>query len=103
MIVWRGGDGQTEPVAVECEKPGYPNRDVHGDVMYDNTHFLTREQAWDSVRRNVEAWVSIAAGNLTQAQEALRIAEQRAAEAAQKMAAYLKARRAENKESNSGN
>jgi hypothetical protein len=103
MIVWKGGDNQTEPVAVACEKPGYPNRDVHGDVMYENTHFSTREQAWDSIRRSAEAQVTLGADRLTDAQQALRIAEQRAAEAAQKMAAYIKARRAENKESNGGN
>lgn len=44
--VWTFEDDKPEPIKTQCEVPGYPNRDVDGRTMYENTHYPTEEQAW---------------------------------------------------------
>jgi len=60
MKIFRGTDGDTAPASCECEKFGYPNKTTIGDVMYENTHFLTEEEAWRSIAKSVQASVLMA-------------------------------------------
>ena len=64
IICWRGTDGDTYPVKCICDdKFGYPNycTDENGkeEKMYENTHFLKKEDAWAKIVRNVKAGVSL--------------------------------------------
>jgi len=65
IICWRGTDGDTEPIECICESEfGYPNycTPKNGDreeKMYENTHFLKKEEAWLSIVRSVKAAVSL--------------------------------------------
>lgn len=72
-VVYRGTDGDLEPVKKECEVFGYPNRTTDGEQMYENTHFLTEEAAWRSILRSWAAGVSLA----SRALEDARAEEQR--------------------------
>lgn len=64
IICWRGTDGDVQPVKCICDdKFGYPNycKDENGkeEKMYENTHFLNKEDAWKSIVRSVKAGVSL--------------------------------------------
>lgn len=59
MIVYKVGEEMVEPV--ECETPGYPNRDVNGEVMYHNTHFEIEAEAWQQTLAEAEARLVMAA------------------------------------------
>lgn len=67
LKVYRGSDGDIEPVELECEIYGYPNRTTDGEQMYDNTHFRTERAAWDSIRRSWRAGISLTASALKEA------------------------------------
>jgi hypothetical protein len=86
VTVYRIDESGAEPVAVECRTPGYPNRDVSGAVMYDNTHYRTLAEAWGAQMEDAEAQVSLAGRSVAQAREALRGAEVEAGQAAERYA-----------------
>jgi hypothetical protein len=56
-----------EPEAVECETPGYPGLDSKGRTMFVNSHFATIEKAWEWLRQDADAGVSLWARDLKQA------------------------------------
>lgn len=66
MIVYKAGEERVESVV--CETPGYPNRDVNGEVMYHNTHFEIEAEAWQQTLAEAEARLVMAARRV----EALR-------------------------------
>jgi hypothetical protein len=76
MIVYEARGNMTEPRPVECEKPGYPNVDVDGNTMYENTHFINEDDAWDQLKGEREAHVSNAAGNVEYAEMELQKAKE---------------------------
>lgn len=85
IICWRGGDGDTAPVKCICDdKFGWPNfcTDEHGnhEKMYENRHYLLKEDAWKSIIRSVKAGISLAAGSVKNAKEELAKAQERASE-----------------------
>jgi len=82
MKVYRGSDGDVEPVVMECEKFGYPNKTNTGEVMWDNTHFRTPGEAWKRILESVEAGVSLAKRSVKQAEEELDRARKEAGERA---------------------
>ncbi len=82
MRVYKGTDGMTEPVEFECEVFGYPNLDPTGCTMYENAHFLTIGEAWESIRRSVHAYVKLAGAEVQRRRNSLNQAEVDAAEAA---------------------
>lgn len=82
MKVYKGTDGMTEPLEQECETFGWPNRTTDGEPMYDNTHFATMKEAWDSIRRSVWAGVRLAGDEMLRAREILAKAERGAGRAA---------------------
>lgn len=71
MKVYRGTDGDVEPVEMECEKFGYPNKTTTGETMYDNTHFRTIESAWKSILESIAAGVSLVGGSVRNAEDEL--------------------------------
>ncbi len=82
MKVYRGSDGDLEPVVMECEKFGYPNKTNTGEVMWDNTHFRTPGEAWKSIIASVEAGVSLAGSSVELAEKELERVRKIAAERA---------------------
>ena len=64
MKVWRGTDGDNEPVEMECDVFGYPEATTSGEIMYENTHFRTKEEAWESIRASCEAGMNLIAGSI---------------------------------------
>lgn len=82
MKVFRGTDGDLEPVEMECEEFGHPRKTSTGEIMYRNTHFRTKEEAWGSIVKSVEAAVSLAGSEVLNCKQALRRAEERAGKAA---------------------
>ena len=79
---WVGTDGMDSPRAVKCAAVGYPHRDADGSVQYENTHFDTEAEAWESIRRSAAAQVELDGAGVEQARVSLREAEGRGAEAA---------------------
>lgn len=61
MTVWYASDSTEVPEPVECDVPGYPNRDKQGRVMYLNSHFATEAEAWAHLLRSGEAGQSLSA------------------------------------------
>ena len=86
--IWRGTDGDTAPVRMECDVFGWPNRTATGETMYENTYFRTEAEAWKSIIASVEAGVKLAGSRVLDLQEKLRSAQEQAGEAA---ADYVKA------------
>lgn len=44
--MWKVVYGSPAPVEVEAEVPCWPNRDEAGEQIFENTHFLSIEEAW---------------------------------------------------------
>jgi hypothetical protein len=75
------------PVPVECEVPGYPNRDADGEVMCDNSHFATLAEAWDAQLRDTDAHVMLAGQEVARLRERLSNAQADAGRAAERFVA----------------
>jgi len=86
MKIYRGNDGDTEPVEMECEEFGYPHNTTCGEEMYDNTHFKTEQEAWDSILKSVKAGVELVGRDIVLAENYLRGTEKMAAEIAKSFA-----------------
>ncbi|MDP3908873.1 MAG: hypothetical protein Q8Q14_00640 [Gemmatimonadales bacterium] len=87
--VWKLVDDM--PRAVECETPGYPNRDADGETMNSNTYFATEADAWIYAVRDAEAHVFLAARDVKNLRSALVRAEREASDAAIHIAKVLEA------------
>lgn len=74
---WYGGEPYNPPTQIECSLVGYPNTDARGRVQYENTHFDDEIEAWENVRRNVEAGVSLNRRDVEQAAAVLAKAKAR--------------------------
>jgi hypothetical protein len=64
IICWRGSDGDVQPIKCVCnDKFGYPNycKDENGkeEKMFENTHFLKKEDAWISIVESIKSCVSL--------------------------------------------
>lgn len=57
MIRYTADSDYRRPVPVECEKRGYPNKDATGETQYDNSHFDTEAECWNSIERSMVARV----------------------------------------------
>jgi len=94
IICWRGSDGDVEPVKCICnENFGYPNNctDETGkqETMYENTHFLNKEDAWNSIVKSVKAGISLSGSSVNRAIEELEKAK---AESTKSVLEYYKVR-----------
>lgn len=89
-ICYRGADVGTEPTELTYSGEfGYPNRCDNGDMMFDNTHFATKADAWKSLSLSVNAQVSIAGRRVENARQALKEAERFAGESAERFAIVM--------------
>lgn len=66
----------------EVDGEPWPGTDEEGETCYENTHFASREEAMDSLRRDVAARVSLAASRVTNAMNELAQANAEAGNAA---------------------
>lgn len=82
ITVWRGTDGDLQPVKMECEGLAYPNLTSTGEQMWSNTHFKTEAEAWNSILKSVVSGIARAAGYVKGAQSALTAAQEQAGDAA---------------------
>lgn len=73
--------GKTGTVPVECETPGWPNTDIDGNQMYDNTHFLTEAEAWKRVIADADAHVELETRHVQHLRQTLQAAEKDLVEA----------------------
>lgn len=73
--------GKTGPIPVECETPGWPNRDIDGNTMYDNTHFPTEAEAWKRVLAEADAHVEMEARHVQHLRQTLQDEEKKLVEA----------------------
>ena len=92
ITCWRADGDDYEPVACQCEVFGWPNLTVDGQIMYQNTHFLSRKEAWRKIERNIEAHGRNVADRLEEAQAELAKRREDAAEFSLRYGRYLKAR-----------
>lgn len=66
----------------EVDGEPWPGTDAEGETCYQNTHFATRDEAVDSLRREVAARVYLAASRVTNALNDLAQANAEAGHAA---------------------
>jgi hypothetical protein len=69
---------------------GMPAYTKDGNKMFSNTHFKTENEAWNSILRSVEAFISLSASSLIRARADLQKAEKYAADA---VVEYMTAKR----------
>jgi hypothetical protein len=83
--------GSPSPVEVEAEIPSYPHRDSNGDSIYENTHFLRIEDAWERHLAEHRAGLSLGASRVKYARQELSRHERELCDAALFYDAALKA------------
>lgn len=86
--------GGSVPEYRECVTFGYPHETTNGERM-NNQYFRTRDEAWDYILRNIEAWEGFAARDVESARAALLKALEKAAAALAARVAYTEAREKE--------
>lgn len=82
MKIYRGTDGDVEPVEMECDEFGYPNRTIDDELMYENTHFKTEKEAWVSILNSVKAGVNLTGRDVASAEKNILRAQRGAADSA---------------------
>ena len=92
IVMWRGSDGMTEPVKVECPDGLYPNNDADGMQIFENTHFRTEESAWQNIEDCILAGISLSGSAVEYAQSQLRQAERQAADSTIEYKIFRKAK-----------
>ena len=92
ILCWRGSDNDVEPVACEAEVFGHPHSTTTGETMFQNTHFRTREEAWESIDRSISAHLSLAYNDVMDARSRMRKAESHMLEAGMRAAERNKKR-----------
>lgn len=88
MKLWKYDEAKGTVKEVECPDGGYPASDIDGVQIYDNTHFETEKEAWESLRENAEAWVSLSGGGVKNAELGLLEAQAEAGKACKAFANY---------------
>jgi hypothetical protein len=58
-------------VEKQCEKLGWPNCTHDGELMYDNTYSVSREQTVDRAKRNAVAWINNLKSRVAECEEQL--------------------------------
>jgi hypothetical protein len=83
VVLWKADSSLTSPLQVTADSPGtWPGHDDNGDQIYVNTHFKLEADAWESLIRNVKAYVSLAGSALADAKERVAKCEQECGKAA---------------------
>jgi hypothetical protein len=89
ITVWRGSDGDDAPVEMQCKVFGFPNRTSSGEQMYQNTHFRTEAEAWQSILRSAKAGLSLSNSRLESCRVVLAEAERDMVERGARLARVL--------------
>lgn len=89
IVVWRGSDGDLQPVRMECERFAPGLRTACGDTISANTHFLSEEEAWRAIIRYTEAGVDMAGRDVMRAERQLSRSQEQAAKAAKEFTLTL--------------
>ena len=79
--MWRADTKQWKAVMVDCPKGLYPNDDADGCPIFDNTHYTTAKEAWDSLEAEASAHVTMAARSVEYKRDELARANEEAADA----------------------
>jgi hypothetical protein len=82
MKMWTFTYDPPDVIEVDCPEGLFPAKDSRGEPIYVNTHFPTRYQALDGLRREVSAGVSHAGSEVKQCEAKLMNAHVRAGHAA---------------------
>ena len=82
MKMWTFTYDPVDVFEVDCPDGLHPARDSRDEPIYCNTHFSTRYQALDGLRREVSAGVSLAGCEVERLQSQLASAQGRAGDAA---------------------
>jgi len=82
MIIYHAECTFTRPEPVECDVPGYPNRDANGEQMFENTHFATEGEAWEKLVEGHRLHQEAMAHYVREARERLAKTEQQLVQAA---------------------
>lgn len=82
-------DGK-EIVEMECEELGWPNVTHCGSMMYENTHFKSKEEAIEHAISDTEAGIRMSRRQITRLEEDL-ISERSSLESEESMLSKLKA------------
>ena len=77
--MWYADSENWEVEEVECPNGLHPADDAKGRTIYSNTHYATRVEAVDNLRRESEAWISMAARRIQRAKDEMGEAEADAA------------------------
>ena len=80
-VLYRASDDMTEPK--EVMGTGYPDNDSDGVPIYENTHYVKLEWAWDGLMRQRAAHVSLVGSGVAECKRQLRKAEGEAGRAAE--------------------
>lgn len=88
ITVWRGSDDDFRPVEMKCKEFGWPNLTECGDKMFDNCHFRTEAEAWESIKRSVNAHLSMVGRNVKEQKRRLRQAQVAAGRAVERFARF---------------
>lgn len=67
MIVYKVKNLQV--VQVECEALKWPARDTDGDTIYINTHFTTKDEAYNCAIKDCDAGINMEASSIEQIQK----------------------------------
>ena len=67
---------QVQIEGTQCETFGYPHRDIDGHEMYENTHFKTKEEAWETLMAERYAGVELSSYSVEAREQDLRNAKE---------------------------
>jgi hypothetical protein len=79
--MWKVVYGSPAPVEVQAQVPCWPNMDAAGDKIFDNTHFIDLEKAWERHLAEHRAGVSLSVSRLKEARAELARRESELCEA----------------------
>lgn len=77
MLMYRVDPNRPSPIPVECPDPKWPNADADGQTIYENTHFVSIEKAWETLQAEVDAGVSLGCTRVNELRRRLAEAEKR--------------------------
>ena len=82
LQLWRADYEQARPAFVDCPNGGYPATDAEGNKIWENSHFATKEDAWNHLETSAAAGVENTGSTIESARHNMRKLELRAADRA---------------------
>jgi len=90
--MWRINEIDVLPKLVDCPDGLYPESDADGVKIFENTHFVTREEAMKNIEENLLARVVFWGRTVTRREKELEETRKDAADAAAALAKFLDAK-----------